>query len=282
MGRSFPRGTTAGTCSRGMTSSTSYRRVTSRTGGYRAMTSSTGSPGGTTSRTSYQRVTSMTGGPLRTNSMTGGSLRGKSTTGGPLRTKSVTGGPLRTNSMTGGPLGTNALESLIPTSPLAAMVPVIKILVIVPTNLVSAPFRMLSLKIIPVFRMSLIPRIPPRRIPVIGSDDIDLRICVIRSKSISRAEKVIQDPIHEPITFVKGPGRIIPNPRCHCYGTRGGRCIDLRLGKCGHRADRASSQQNYQHQKQNWPFHIYPRKLSFVCPMNSGVASSLRVSVLGS
>jgi hypothetical protein len=111
---------------------------------------------------------------------------------------------------------------------------------------VSAPFRMLSLKIIPVFRMSLIPRIPPRRIPVIGSYNIDLRICVIRSKSISRAEKVIQDSIQKPITFVKGPGRIIPNPRCR-YGTRGGRCIDLRLGKCGHRADRASSQQNYQH-----------------------------------
>jgi hypothetical protein len=149
------------------------------------------------------------------------------------------------------------------------------------TNLVSAPMRILSLKIIPVLRMSLIPRIPPRRIPVIGSYNIDLRICVIRGKSISRAEKVIQDSIHEPITFVKGPGRIIPNPRCHC-GTRGGRCIDLRLGKCGHRADRASSQQNYQHQQQNWPFHIYPQTLFFVCPMVSGVASSLRLSLLGS
>jgi len=271
MGRSFPRVTTA-TCSRGMTSRNSYRRVTSRSG-YRAMTSSTGSP---------LRTKSRTGGCLGMIARTGGSLGMIARTGSSLRMIARTGGSLRMVARTAGSWGTNALESLIPTSPLAAMVPVIKILVIVPTNLVSAPFRMLSLKIIPVFRMSLIPRIPPRRIPVIGSDDIDLRICVIRSKSISRAEKVIQDPIHEPITFVKGPGRIIPNPRCHCYGTRGGRCIDLRLGKCGHRADRASSQQNYQHQKQNWPFHIYPRKLSFVCPMNSGVASSLRVSVLGS
>ena len=156
-----------------------------------------------------------TGGPLGTNASTGGPLGTNASTGGSLGTIASTGGPLGTIASTGGSLRTNAMESLIPTSPLAAMVPIIKILVIVLTNLVSAPFRMLSLKIIPVFRMSLIPRIPARRIPVIGSYNIDLRICVIRGKSNFRAEKVLQDSIQKPITFVKGPGRIIPNIRCH-------------------------------------------------------------------
>jgi len=91
---------------------------------------------------------------------------------------------------------------------------VIKILVIVPTNLVSAIIRILSLKIIPVCGMSPIPRIPARPIPAPGSYNIAKGICVIGCKSISRAEEVIQDSIQKPITIVKDPWRRRPNPRC--------------------------------------------------------------------
>jgi|GEM_PF-1042325 len=147
---------------------------------------------------------------------------------------------------TGGP---GALESSIPTSPLAAIVAVIKILVIVPAHLVSAPLRILPLKIIPVLGTGLIPRIPPRCIPVSGSDDIDLRIGVIRGKSDFRAEKVIQDPIQEPITLVEGPGRIVPNIRRH--SNRLDRVIALGGTRSGRHADRASSQHDCQQQKNN-------------------------------
>ena len=40
------------------------------------------------------------------------------------------------------------MESLMPTSPLATMVPIIKILVIMLTSMVSAPIGILSLKIL--------------------------------------------------------------------------------------------------------------------------------------
>jgi len=247
--RRCPRFTTAG--SRG------FRRKCS-TGGPLGTNASTGSSLGTNACTGGSLGTIVsTGGPLGTNASTGSSLGTNACTGASLGTIASTGASLGTNASTGGPLGTiastgaslgtNAMGSLVPTSPLATMVPIIKILVIVLTNLVSAPFRMLSLKIIPVLRMSLIPRIPPRRIPVIGSYNIDLRICVIRGKSNSRAEKVLQDSIQKPITFVKGPGRIIPNIRCH--GNILGRVlivIALSGRRSRHRADRASSQQNYQ------------------------------------
>ena len=58
--------------------------------------------------------------------------------------------------------GADAMESLIPTGTLAAMVPVIKILVITLISLVFAPIGILSLKILPVMRLSLIPLMPPR------------------------------------------------------------------------------------------------------------------------
>ena len=60
------------------------------------------------------------------------------------------------------------MEALIPTATLATMVLIIKILVIMLTSVVPAPIRILSLKIIPVIRMPLIPRIPFRRIPILG------------------------------------------------------------------------------------------------------------------
>ena len=84
------------------------------------------------------------------------------------------------------------MESLIPTSPLAAMVLIIKILVIMLTNVMSAPIGILLFKSLPVMRIALIPRIPLRRIPVIGSDNIGGRISVIRGPAILIAEELIQ------------------------------------------------------------------------------------------
>jgi hypothetical protein len=87
---------------------------------------------------------------------------------------------------------TDALESLMPTSPLAAMVLIIKILVITLADAMSAPIGILLFKTLPVVRVSLIPRIPLRRIPVIGPDNIGGRISVIRGPSILIAEELIQ------------------------------------------------------------------------------------------
>ena len=87
---------------------------------------------------------------------------------------------------------TDALESLMPTFPLAAMVLIIKILVITLTNVMSAPIGILLFKIPPVMRIALIPRIPLRRIPVIGSDNIGGRISVIRGPPVLIAEELMQ------------------------------------------------------------------------------------------
>jgi len=257
--RSFPRSATAG--SRGF--GTSYRRgVTTGAGSSRGMISGSGGCRATIALTGCSLgMIAGTGSPgraiLRTRgsraaiALTGCSLAMIAGTRGSGRTISRTGCSLAMIPGTGAPWGTIPLESLIPSSSLAAVVLVIKILVIGVTNLVSAPHRILSLKIIPVLRMSLIPRIPPRRIPVFGSDNIDGRIGVIRGKSISGAEKVLKDSIQKPITFVKGPGCIIPHPRGRGNRLARGWIIALSGSRSGHRADRASSQQNYQHQKSN-------------------------------
>ena len=102
---------------------------------------------------------------------------------------------------------------MMPTSPVAPMVLIIKILVIMLTNAMSAPIGVLLIKILPVMRIALIPRIPLRRIPVIGSGNIGGRISVIRGPPILIAEKIMQYSIQKPITLVKGPRRIIPDPR---------------------------------------------------------------------
>ena len=98
------------------------------------------------------------------------------------------------NGRTRGLRRTDAVESLIPTCTLAAMVPVVKILVITLASLVSAPIGILSLKSLPVLGMPLIPVMPPRFIPGNGSDNIGRRIRVIRGPSILRPEKIIQHP----------------------------------------------------------------------------------------
>ena len=86
----------------------------------------------------------------------------------------------------------NAMESLIPTFPLAAMVFIIKILVISLTNAMSAPIGILLFKITPVLRIALIPDLPLRRIPVVRPDNIGGRIGVIRSPAILIAEEMLQ------------------------------------------------------------------------------------------
>ncbi len=147
------------------------------------------------------------------------------------------------------------MESFMPTFAHALMVPFIKSLVIVVTNPVPAPIGIGSMIILQVNRMGLIPSIPFRRIPVSRPDNINRSISVIWGPAIFRAEKVVQDPIREPIAVVKNPRGIRPNPRCRGR-TRGWRCIDLCLGKCRHCADRPSSQQNCQRQNYTELFHL--------------------------
>ena len=144
----------------------------------------------------------------RRNAPTRGARGVNARTSGPRGADAVASIPIngfrRRNAMTMGARGldamtrssrrTDAMESLIPTCTLAAMVPVIKILVITLTSLVFAPIGILSLKIFPVMRISLIPLMPPRFIPVIRSDNIGRRISVIRGPSILRPEKIIQHP----------------------------------------------------------------------------------------
>jgi hypothetical protein len=128
------------------------------------------------------------------------------------------------------------------------MVLSIKILVITLIVVVFAPIGILSLKILPVMRISLIPRIPPRLIPVIGSYNIGRRISVIRGPSILIAEKVLEDSIQKPISVVIDPRCIRPNPRCRVRILRRGWIgiapIALSIRRRRHCGDRASSQQD--------------------------------------
>jgi hypothetical protein len=86
-------------------------------------------------------------------------------------------------------------ESFLPPSPLATMVHFIEPLVITLTFSVSGPIGILSLEILPVMRVSLIPRLPLQLIPVIGSYNIGGRIRVIRGPSVLRSEKIIQQTL---------------------------------------------------------------------------------------
>ena len=81
------------------------------------------------------------------------------------------------------------MEALIPTFPVTSMVFIIKILVITLTDAMAAPIGILAFKTLPVMRIVLIPRIPLRRIPDIGSDNISGRISVIRGPAILIAEE---------------------------------------------------------------------------------------------
>jgi hypothetical protein len=155
----------------------------------------------------------------------------------------------------GGVGRTHTAVASIPTVTMATMVLIIKILVITPSILVGAPIGILLSKTLPVMRILLIPRIPPRSIPVIRSYDIDRSIGVIRSPSIVIAEKVIKDSIQKPIAVVIGPRCIRPNPRCRVRILGRGwiviASITLSIRRCRHYAHRASSQQGSYHQNKN-------------------------------
>ena len=123
-----------------------------------------------------------------------------------------------------------ALVAFMPTGALAAMVLIIKPLVITAGIGVVAPIGVAAIKIVPVLRMTFIPGIPLRSIPDVGSDDIGGRISVIGRPAILGAEKVLQDAVQEPVTFVIDPRRIGPDP----WGgidIRGRGRIDITLGR---------------------------------------------------
>jgi hypothetical protein len=174
------------------------------------------------------RTAARSGGPRRPDAGTGCPRGTNARTSGVMRTAARTGGSGRPDAGTGCPRGMNATESLIPAFTLATMVSIIKILVIMLTGLMFAPIGILPLKILPVMRILLIPGIPPWRIPVIGSYNIGGGISVIGCPSICIAEIVIQHSIQKPITVIKGPWRIGPNPRCRVRVLRLG-CISIPL-----------------------------------------------------
>ncbi len=87
------------------------------------------------------------------------------------------------------------METSLPAFALAMMVPVIKILVIMLARMVLAPIGIPTGEILPVLRMLLIPGIPLRLVPVIGSDHIGGRISIIRGPPILIAVVVIQHSI---------------------------------------------------------------------------------------
>jgi hypothetical protein len=120
------------------------------------------------------------------------------------------------------------LESFLPPSTLATIVLFIKILVITLTLSMSLPIGIRLLKLLIVLRISLIPRKPPRSIPVTGSVDIIGSISVIWGPSVSGAVIVIQDAIQKPITVEIDPRRISPDPGLR-VGIRGRGCIHIAL-----------------------------------------------------
>ena len=93
------------------------------------------------------------------------------------------------------PVVVSGREAFMPAGALAVVVLIIKDFVITLTLPVSAPVRILSVKILPVTRVSLVPDLPPGCIPFNRSDDISRSISVIGSPAILRAKKVIQNPI---------------------------------------------------------------------------------------
>jgi hypothetical protein len=143
-------------------------------------------------RSSCSRVrTAGTGGYRRTNTMTRSDCWGTNVM--PRSRYRVTDVMPRTGLMSWSRYWrTDAMEALIPASPLAAMVFIIKILVITLTNPMSAPIGILLFESPPVMRVALIPCIPLRRIPDLGSDNIGGRIRIIRGPAILIAEELIQ------------------------------------------------------------------------------------------
>ncbi len=86
-------------------------------------------------------------------------------------------------------------EAFLPAASLATVVLFIEIQVITLTFSMSDPIGIGTLKICVVTRVSLIPHMPLRLIPGVGSDNVDGRIRIIWRPSVLRAEKVIQQAV---------------------------------------------------------------------------------------
>jgi hypothetical protein len=122
-------------------------------------------------------------------------------------------------------------EAFLPTGALAIIVLIIKNLVITLTIMVATPVGILAMKIHPIIRVFLVPRVPPGCIPVIRSDDVGRWISVIGIPAILRAKKVIENAMQKPIAVVKDLWRIGPNPRSGVKILGRGR-IDLGARRC--------------------------------------------------
>ena len=111
-----------------------------------------------------------------------------------LGSRTASGRTRRSRSMAAGARGswTDAMESLVPTSSLAAMVGIIEILVVMLTRLVPAVIGIFLFESPYVLWVPLIPGLILRRVPGNGSDNIGGRIRVIRGPPILTAEVVIQ------------------------------------------------------------------------------------------
>ena len=170
----------------------------------------------------------------------------------------------------------------MPTSPLAMMVLIIKILAIALAGMMSAPIGILSLKICPVMRISLVPRIPLRLIPVIGSDNIGRRIRIIWGPAILISEKSnrgfhlkTNHPGNRSKAYYSQPTGSSKDP-----GAGVDSCTRHNPERKKVRTSPRSRlrQQNYQCNNKTKPFHTYLRKLHYVCHMISGVADRPRRS----
>jgi hypothetical protein len=95
-----------------------------------------------------------------------------------------------------------AMETFLPAATLALMVLIIEILVITLTHIVVAPIGIPLGKSLHILRALVIPGGPLRPVPVGCSDNVGRRISVIRSPTILRAKKVVEQSIIKPVPII--------------------------------------------------------------------------------
>ncbi len=139
------------------------------------------------------------------------------------------------------------MPAMMPTAAMPMMVVLIETLVVMVADLVIAPIGVTAMKILVVTWMGAIPVMPFRPIPVTGSDDVGLGIRIIRGPAISGAEKVLQDPILEPVTVVVDPWGVGTYPRGRGRPRRR-RWIILGIGRPGQGCEGPRGQHEAQHQ----------------------------------
>jgi hypothetical protein len=181
----------------------------------------------------------------------------------------------------------SGLIAFLPAWALAMMVPVVKFLVINASDPMIVPIGILALKIRPVYRMGLIPVVPPGRIPLRRPHNVGGGIGVIRGPAILVAEEVIQDSIPKPIALIVDPGRIGPDIRGGYHDRTRRRHIDLGLRRDWTSAQDAPSCHNRQHKNNTDLFHVMlpmqsisPTKVGFCCGVAHEAATRLVLIVL--